>query len=75
MALPHAQLLDIINVAPLGAALANAVSTSLIKTEIVVFPILILTTVLFSELIWRMAKIPGPNYPFTQQVWHQNALQ
>ena len=33
MALPHAQLMDIVNVAPLGDALANAVSTSLIKTE------------------------------------------
>ena len=33
MALPHADLLDIINVAPLGDALAGAVSTSLIKTD------------------------------------------
>jgi quercetin dioxygenase-like cupin family protein len=32
MALPHADLLDIINVSPLGDALAQAVSTSLIKT-------------------------------------------
>lgn len=33
MALPHARLLDIINVAPLGATLNEAVSTSLIKTD------------------------------------------
>jgi quercetin dioxygenase-like cupin family protein len=33
MALPHAQPLDIISVTPLGDALAQAVSTSLIKTE------------------------------------------
>jgi quercetin dioxygenase-like cupin family protein len=33
MALPHAQPLDIINVAPLGDGLRNAVSTSLIKTD------------------------------------------
>jgi quercetin dioxygenase-like cupin family protein len=32
MALPHASLLDIINVAPLGDKLHDAVSTSLIKT-------------------------------------------
>ena len=32
MALPHASHLDIINVSPLGENLANAVSTSLIKT-------------------------------------------
>ena len=33
MALPHAQLLDTINVSPLGQALSQAVSTSLIKTD------------------------------------------
>ena len=33
MALPHAQLLDVINIAPLGQALGNTVSTSLIKTD------------------------------------------
>lgn len=33
MALPHAQPLDIINVAPLGDKLEGAVSTSLIKTD------------------------------------------
>jgi quercetin dioxygenase-like cupin family protein len=33
MALPHANPLDVINVAPLGPGLAQAVSTSLIKTD------------------------------------------
>ena len=33
MALPHAQHMDIINVAPLGENLQGAVSTSLIKTD------------------------------------------
>jgi quercetin dioxygenase-like cupin family protein len=33
MALPHAQPLDVINVHPLGSALKDAVSTSLIKTD------------------------------------------
>lgn len=33
MALPHAQPLDVISVRPLGDALTDAVSTSLIKTE------------------------------------------
>ncbi len=33
MALPHAQLFDVIRVAPLGPALLEAFSTSLIKTE------------------------------------------
>lgn len=33
MALPHAHLLDVIDVRPLGAALRDAVSTSLLKTD------------------------------------------
>jgi quercetin dioxygenase-like cupin family protein len=33
MALPHAQLLDVISVRPLGAALREAVSSSLLKSE------------------------------------------
>ena len=33
MALPHAQLFDVISVRPLGTALTDAVSTSLIKTD------------------------------------------
>ena len=33
MALPHAQPLDIINISPLGPALKDAVSTSLLKTD------------------------------------------
>lgn len=33
MALPHAQELDVINVAPLGDALRDTVSTSLIRTS------------------------------------------
>jgi quercetin dioxygenase-like cupin family protein len=33
MALPHAELLEVINVSPLGPNLKEAVSTSLIKTD------------------------------------------
>jgi quercetin dioxygenase-like cupin family protein len=33
MALPHAKLLDVVNIGPLGPALHDAVSTSLIKTD------------------------------------------
>ncbi len=33
MALPHAQPLDVINIGPLGAALHDSVSTSLLKTD------------------------------------------
>jgi len=48
--------------------------TSLIKTEILVFPILVLASLLFAQLIWRIAPIPSEAYPFTKEIWHQQAL-
>lgn len=48
--------------------------TSIIKTELLVIPILLVTSFLFCELIWRMAAIPSEAYPFTQEVWHLQAL-
>lgn len=48
--------------------------SSILKTEFLVFPILVLTTILFSEMIWRLAPVPSESYPFTQEVWHLNAL-
>lgn len=54
--------------------LTGTKTSSLIKTEIVVFPILIISTLLFSEVIWRMGAIPGPAYPYTQEFWRANAL-
>ena len=33
MALPHAQLLDVVDISPLGLALHDAVSTSLLKSD------------------------------------------
>jgi hypothetical protein len=48
---------------------------SLIKTEILALPILIVTVLLFSELIWRMAPIPSDAYPFTKETWELQARQ
>ncbi|MBN1807536.1 MAG: peptide transporter [Planctomycetes bacterium] len=48
--------------------------TGVIKVELLAYPIVALTTLLFSELIWRIAPIPSETYPFTQEVWHLNAL-
>jgi hypothetical protein len=48
--------------------------TSLIKTELVTIPVVIVASLLFSEFIWRLGSIPSEAYPFTQQVWRLNAL-
>jgi len=47
--------------------------TDVIKVEFLTVPILAVTSLLFCELIWRLAPIPGPAYPFTQEVWDLQA--
>jgi len=48
--------------------------TSLIKTELVTIPVVIIASLLFSEFIWRLGSIPSEAYPFTQEVWRLQAL-
>jgi hypothetical protein len=48
--------------------------TSLIKTELVTIPVVIVASFLFSEFIWRLGPIPSEQYPFTQQMWRLYAL-
>jgi len=47
---------------------------SVIKTEILTIPIVIIGCVLFSQFIWRLGPIPSEAYPFTQEVWKLRAL-
>ncbi len=47
---------------------------SIVKVELIALPILMFSSLLFSEMIWRLAPIPSDVYPFTQEVWHQLAL-
>ena len=46
----------------------------IIKAEIVVFPIVMTASLLFSQFIWRLAPIPSSAYPYAQQIWHLQAL-
>ena len=46
----------------------------IIKAEIVVFPIVITASLLFSQFIWRLAPIPSSSYPYAQELWHLQAL-
>jgi len=45
-----------------------------IKAEIVVFPVVIIASLLFSQFIWRLAPIPSSSYPYAQELWHLHAL-
>ena len=46
----------------------------IIKAEIVVFPIVMVASLLFSQFIWRLAPIPSSHYPYAQELWHLQAL-
>jgi len=45
-----------------------------IKAEIVVFPVVMVASLLFSQFIWRLAPIPSSSYPYAQEMWHLQAL-
>jgi hypothetical protein len=46
----------------------------IIKSEIVVFPVVMIASLLFSQFIWQLAPIPSGAYPFAQELWHLQAL-
>ena len=46
----------------------------IIKAEIVVFPVVMVASLLFSQFIWRLAPIPSTSYPYAQELWHLQAL-
>ncbi|MCD4720954.1 MAG: peptide transporter, partial [Desulfobacula sp.] len=45
-----------------------------IKAEFIVFPIVMIASLLFSQFIWRLAPIPSSSYPYAQELWHLQAL-
>jgi hypothetical protein len=47
---------------------------SIIKAELVVIPVVLLASLLFSEYIWQLAPIPSEMYPYAQKLWHLRAL-
>ena len=46
----------------------------IIKAEMVVFPVVMVASLLFSQFIWRLAPIPSSTYPYAQELWHLQAL-
>jgi hypothetical protein len=45
-----------------------------IKAEFIVFPVVMIASLLFSQFIWRLAPIPSSSYPYAQELWHLQAL-
>lgn len=46
----------------------------IIKAELIVFPVVMIASLLFSQFIWRLAPIPSAAYPYAQELWHLQAL-
>ena len=46
----------------------------IIKAEFIVFPVVMISSLLFSQFIWRLAPIPSSAYPYAQELWHLQAL-
>lgn len=49
--------------------------TSLIKTEILIFPIMMFGTLLFSQFIWQIDNVPSELFPYANEFWELQAYQ
>ena len=43
------------------------------KAELILVPIVMLSSIFFAQFIWSLGPIPGPEYPFTEVMWEQQA--
>lgn len=55
------------------AELTGTKFTSVWKAEVILVPIVLVSSILFAQFIWSLAPIPGPEYPFTEMMWELNA--
>ncbi len=46
---------------------------SIWKAEIILTPIIILSSLLFAQFIWSLGQVPGPQYPYAQVMWELQA--
>ena len=55
------------------AELMGARFRSIWKTDLILFPIILIATLAFASFIYGMAEIPGPVFPYTQEIWEFEA--
>ncbi|MGC9319311.1 MAG: peptide transporter, partial [Armatimonadota bacterium] len=48
--------------------------TSVLKAELLMFPIMIVTSFLFWGYVWRLQPIPSVYYPYAQKMWDYQAI-
>lgn len=49
--------------------------TSIIKAEILIFPILAVGTLAFSQFIWSIGNVPSEMFPYANEFWELRAYQ
>ncbi|MDP7132054.1 MAG: peptide transporter, partial [Planctomycetota bacterium] len=47
--------------------------TSIWKTKLILYPIILTSGIVFMNLIWGLAEVPSSVYPFAQKMWPLNA--
>ena len=57
------------------AELTGTKFASIWKSELMLTPIIIVGSLLFAHVIWRLGPIPGPQYLYAQQWWEVTAAQ
>jgi len=48
---------------------------SLIKSEILIFPIMVIGAITFSQFIWSIDNVPSELFPYANQFWELTAFQ
>ncbi|MBC8108568.1 MAG: peptide transporter [Anaerolineae bacterium] len=49
--------------------------TSMIKAELFVFPIVVIATIIFSQMIWRIAPVPSGTFQYANKMWEVEAYR
>jgi hypothetical protein len=49
--------------------------TSIIKSELLIFPILAVGSILFSQFIWSIDNVPSEMFPYANEFWELRAYQ
>lgn len=49
--------------------------TSLIKAEMLTYPLMLIGTVLFAQFIWSLGPVPSEMFPFANEFWELGAYQ
>jgi len=55
------------------AELLGTKFTSIWKANVLLFPIIILSSICFASFIWSLAPIPSAQYPFAEEIWEFRA--